>query len=182
MSVVTMGIITPSHSCEGSMAIQVTIIGLGQIGGSIGMSLSKHTDKLYRVGHDKEYGVEREAQKKGAVDKAEHNLPTAVRDARLVILALPITEIRETLGFIAQDLQDGTVILDTSPVKAEVAKWAKELLPEGCYYVGIVPALAAEFLGDKTSGLGAARADLLTNSSFLLSAHARSPPEACHPG
>jgi prephenate dehydrogenase len=160
------------------MAIQVTIIGLGQIGGSIGMSLSKHTDKLFRVGHDKEYGVEREAQKKGAVDKAEHNLPTAVRDARLVILALPITEIRETLGFIAQDLQDGTVILDTSPVKAEVAKWAKELLPAGCYYVGIVPALAAEFLGDKKSGLDSARADLFTNSIFLVSAPAGTPGEA----
>ena len=44
------------------MALQVTIIGLGQIGGSIGMSLSKHTEKLYRVGHDKEFSVEREAQ------------------------------------------------------------------------------------------------------------------------
>ena len=89
------------------MAIQVTIIGLGQIGASMGMALSKHTDTLFRVGHDKEYNVEREAHKKGAVDKSEHNLPTAVRDARLVVLALPITEIRETLAFIAQDLQNG---------------------------------------------------------------------------
>lgn len=160
------------------MAIQVTIIGLGQIGGSIGMSLSKHTDSLYRVGHDKEFSVEREAQKKGAIDKAEHNLPTAVREARLVILALPITEIRETLKFIAQDLQDGTVILDTSPVKAGVAAWAKEFLPEGCYYVGIVPALGAEFLADKKSGLDSARADLFSKSIFLVSAPPGTPGEA----
>jgi prephenate dehydrogenase len=160
------------------MAIQVSIIGLGQIGGSIGMSLSKHTDKFFRVGHDKEFNVEREAHKKGAIDKAEHNLPSAVREARLVILALPITEIRETLGFIAQDLQDGTVILDTSPVKAEVAKWAKEILPEGCYYVGIVPALGAEFLTDRKSGLDSARADLFSSSIFLVSAPPGTPGEA----
>ena len=127
------------------MAIQVTIIGLGQIGASIGMALAQHPDKLFRVGHDKAFNVEREAQKKDAVDKAEHNLPNAVREAKLVILALPVTEIRETLGFIAQDLQAGTVILDTAPVKAEVAKWAKEFLPENCFYIGIVPALAADF-------------------------------------
>jgi prephenate dehydrogenase len=163
---------------RGTMALQVTIIGLGQIGGSIGMSLSKHKETLYRVGHDKEFSVEREAQRKGAVDKAEHNLPTAVRDARLVILALPVTEIRETLSFIAQDLQDGTVILDTSPVKAGVAAWAKEFLPEGCYYVGIVPALGAEFLGDKKSGLASARADLFSKSIFLVSAPPGTPGEA----
>lgn len=160
------------------MAIQVTIIGLGQIGASIGMALSKHKDHLFRVGHDKQFNIEREAQKKGAVDKAEHNLPTAVKDAKLVVLALPITEIRETLSFIAQDLQDGTVILDTAPVKSEVAKWAKEFLPEGCYYVGIVPALGAEFLGDKKSGLDSARADLFSSSIFLISAPPGTPGEA----
>lgn len=160
------------------MAIQVTIIGLGQIGASIGMALSKHTDKLFRVGHDKEFNVEREAQKKGAIDKGEHNLPTAVREARLVILALPITEIRDTLGFIAPDLQDGTVVIDTSPVKAEVSKWAQEILPEGCYYVGIVPALAAGFLGDKKSGLDSARPDLFSNNIFLVSAPSGTPGEA----
>jgi prephenate dehydrogenase len=160
------------------MAIQVTIIGLGQIGASMGMALSKHSDTLFRVGHDKEYNVEREAHKRGAVDKSEHNLPTAVQDARLIVLAVPITEIRETLAFIAQDLQDGTVILDTSPVKAEVAKWAQELLPKGCYYVGIVPALAAEFLGNKGAGLDSARPDLFSNSIFLVSAPSGTPGEA----
>ena len=152
------------------MAIQVTIIGLGQIGASIGMALSKHTDKIFRVGHDKDFNVEREAQKKGAVDKSEHNLPTAVREARLVILALPITEIRETLSFIAPDLQDGTVVIDTSPVKAEVSKWAREFLPKGCHYVGIVPALTADFPRDTKSGLDSARPDLFSNNIFLVSA------------
>src|SRR5690242_10749571 len=104
------------------MPVQVTIIGLGRIGGSIGLALANHTDKVLRVGHDKELAVERAAEKKGAVDKTQHNLPRAVQDARIVVLSLPISEIRETLEFIKPDLQDGTVVFDTAPVKAEVAK------------------------------------------------------------
>lgn len=160
------------------MTIQVTIIGLGQIGASIGLALSKHTDSLLRVGHDKEFSVEREAQKRGALDKTEHNLPNAVKDAKVIVLALPVSEIRETFQYIAQDLQDGVVILDTAPVKSEVAKWAQELLPKHAYYVGIVPAVGAEFLGDKKTGLDSAKPDLFKNSIFLVSAPAGSPGEA----
>jgi len=114
------------------MPAQITIIGLGQIGASMGLALAAHREIILRVGHDKNKEVEREALKKGAVDKAEHNLPTAVRDARLVVLCLPMSQVRETLKIIAPDLAEGTVVMDTSPVKAVVAKWAKEILPEGC--------------------------------------------------
>ena len=55
------------------------------------------------MGHDIEIGIERAAQKKGAVEKTEHNLPKAVKDARIVVLALPVHQVRETLEFIAQD-------------------------------------------------------------------------------
>jgi len=31
-------------------------------------------------------------------------------------------------------------VLDTAPAKATVAAWAKELLPEGRFYIGLTPA------------------------------------------
>lgn len=160
------------------MTIQVTIIGLGRIGASIGLALSKHTDSLLRVGHDKEFSVEREALKRGALDQAEHNLPNAVKDAKVIVLALPVTEIRETFKYIAQDLQDGAVVLDVTPVKSEVTKWAKELLPEHAYYVGLVPAVSAEFLDDKKNGLDSAKPDLFKDGIFLVAAPSGSPGEA----
>lgn len=160
------------------MAIQVTFIGLGQVGASMGMALAEKKDKVLRVGHDKEFNVEREAQKRNAVDKTEHNLPRAVQDARLVVLSLPVSEVRDTLKFIAQDLQPGTVVLDTSPVKSEVANWAKELLPENCHYVGIVPAIGAEFLKEEGCGLDSAKAGLFSKSIFLISTLPGTPGEA----
>ena len=156
------------------MPVQITIIGLGQIGASIGMALAQHKNIVSTVGHDIELAVERAALKKGAVEKIEHNLPTAVKDSRIVLLALPVDQVRETLEFIAPDLMDGTVVIDTAPVKSEVAKWAKAILPEGCYYVGLVPTVGPEFLHETGTGLDSAKADLFSKSIFLVD----SPPSA----
>jgi len=160
------------------MPVQVTIIGLGRIGASIGLALEAHKEKIFRVGHDKNVTMEREAHKKGAVDKTEHNLPRAVKEARLVVLSLPVSQIRETLEYIKPDLQDGTVVFDTAPVKAEVAKWAKDHLPEGCYYVGLVPAISAEFLQSRENDPDPAKANLFSNGIFLVDAPPGTPEEA----
>jgi prephenate dehydrogenase len=160
------------------MPVQITIIGLGQIGASMGLALAAHKDAILRVGHDKNPSVEREASQKGVADKMEHNLPKAVRDAKLVVLCIPLSQVRETLEFIAPDLKKGTVVLDTTPIKADVQKWAKEILPEGCYFVGLVPAINPEFLHDFQFGLTAAQPDLFSNGLFLIDAPYGTPEEA----
>ena len=159
------------------MPIQITIIGLGQIGTSMGLALAAHKNSIVRVGHDKKAELERDAQQKDAIDKAEHNLPTAVRDARIVVLAVPVSQVRDTLEFIAPDLQEDTVILDTSPVKSNVVKWAKELLPKGRHYVGLVPAINPVYLHDFQFGQAAAKADLFSNGIFLIDAPYGTPEE-----
>jgi prephenate dehydrogenase len=101
-----------------------------------------------------------------------------VKDARIVLLALPVHQVRETLEFIAPDLMDGTVVVDTAPIKSEVAKWAQDILPEGCYYVGLVPTVGPEFLHETGTGLDSAKADLFSKSVFLLDAPSDAPGEA----
>lgn len=160
------------------MPVKITIIGLGQIGASIGLALAAHKDKILTVGHDKDYSVEQRAKKLSAVDETNHNLPGSVENADLVILALPVSEIRETFGYIAQDLRKDVVVMDTSPVKAEVVKWAKELLPETAHYVGVVPAVGPTSLNLTGTGLDSAKADLFEKGIFLLSAPSGTPGEA----
>ncbi len=160
------------------MPTQITIIGLGQIGTSMGMALAAHKDAIVRVGHDKKAELERDAQQKDAIDKAEHNLPTAVRDARIVVLTVPVSQVRDTLEFIAPDLKEGTVVLDTSPIKANVAKWAKEILPADRYYVGLVPAINPVYIHDFQFGQAAAKPDLFANGLFLIDAPYGTPESA----
>jgi len=160
------------------MPVQITIVGLGQIGASMGLALAAHKEAILRVGHDKSSDVEREASQKGVADKVEHNLPSAVRDAKLVVLCIPVSQVRETLEFIAPDLKSGAVVLDTTPIKADVQKWAKEILPEGCHYVGLVPAINPDALHDFHFGLAAAQPDLFTRGIFLVDAPYGTPEAA----
>ncbi|MCI0553240.1 MAG: prephenate dehydrogenase/arogenate dehydrogenase family protein, partial [Anaerolineae bacterium] len=159
------------------MSVQITIIGLGQVGTSIGLALAEQKS-IKRVGHDKNYETARAAHKAGAVDETKINLPASVIDANIVLLCLPLSEMRETLKFISDDLQDGTVILDMAPAKAKVAEWVNEFIPQGRYYVGLSPAAGANYLHGIDLGVEAARVDLFKNGLFLVNAPHGTPGEA----
>jgi prephenate dehydrogenase len=160
------------------MPLKMTIVGLGQIGASIGLALAEHKQAVTRTGHEKDLQAARHAEKQGAVDKLVYNLPDAVRDADLVILALPVDQVEPTLAAMAQDLRPGAVVMDTAPVKAGVAEWFKQHLPEERYYVGLAPALSPQRLLAHSSGGAAAQADLFQNGLFLVVAPPGTPQEA----
>jgi prephenate dehydrogenase len=160
------------------MTVKITIIGLGQTGASIGLALAAHKDRISTTGHDKDYSAETRAKKIGALDTTNHNLPSSVEQADLIILAIPIHQIRETFEFIKQDIKKDAVLVELSPVKAEIAKWAKEILPAHCHYVGLVPSIGPSYLDKIETPLPAPQPDLFSRSIFLLSAPAGTPGEA----
>lgn len=152
------------------MPVQITIIGLGQIGASIGLALKARGASVALVGHDKDARTAKAAQEAGAVDTYKYNLPDSVRDARIVILALPFADVRETLEVIAPDLQEGTLVLDTALSKGTIAAWANELIPQGRFYVGLFPAIHPDRLHGIDYGVAAASADLFEKSVTVVTA------------
>ncbi|UCH60931.1 MAG: prephenate dehydrogenase [Anaerolineales bacterium] len=160
------------------MAIQITIVGLGQIGASIGLALAQHSEKFERVGHDRDIGIARKAQKLGAVDRVSLNLPSAVEKADIIILSVPTDQIQETLSLIALDMKQDAVLLDTAPVKEVVAAWVSELFPEKRHYVGLTPVINPAYLIGVNSGLDAARADLFHKGMLGIVTPPRTASEA----
>lgn len=152
------------------MSARITIIGLGQIGSSIGLALKAHNVDAHLVGHDKDPQAAKDSQKTGAVDDVKYNLPASVDEANIVILALPLDAVRETLEIIAPDLKEGTLVLDTAPAKATVAGWAKQLLPPGRFYIGLTPAINPTYLHGTESGVRAAHADLFDKGLMVVNA------------
>jgi len=150
------------------MTIQITIIGLGQIGASIGLALADRGDLLQRTGHDREIMIARQAQKLGAVDRVENNLPKAVRGADLILLSLPIDQIRSTLPIIAPNLKQNAVVMDTGPIKEIVASWAGEFLPTERHYIGLTPVINPAYLHGSDAGIDAARADLFRSGLMAI--------------
>lgn len=160
------------------MTVNITIIGLGQIGASVGLALADKKDLVFRLGHDRELGKARKAEKMGALDKVSINLPASVEDADLVLLALPVDQIKETLEVIKDDLKEGVVVMDTAPVKQAVAAWTSELLPPERYYVGLSPVLNPMYLHDIDSGLEAAHPDLFRDGLMGIISPPGMPSEA----
>jgi prephenate dehydrogenase len=152
------------------MTVKITIIGLGQIGASMGLALANHKDQVTTLGHDKSPETARKAQKRGAVERISYNLPASIEAADVVVLAIPFNEIYDTLKIIAQDVREDAIVMDTAPVKAVVAEWAKELLPPKRHYIGLTPALNPVYLEDAALGLEAARADLFQKGVIAVTA------------
>ena len=150
------------------MTIQITILGLGQVGASFGLALTDKKDSILRVGNDREPEVAKRAHKMGAVDQTQINLPSAVRKADVVMLCMPVDEIKSTLEAIAQDLKEGCVVVDTSPVKVGVAEWAEKLLPKDRHFVTMTPTINPAYLIEAEVGVGAAHADLFKNSLMVI--------------
>ncbi len=150
------------------MTVQITIIGLGQIGASMGMALRGKAG-IKRVGCDRDVGLTRAAKTLDVVDEIK-NLPEAVKEAHIVVLCLPLSEIRATLKQIGPELQANAVVMETAPVKSVVARWVKELIPAGCYYLGLVPALNRQAFVSADTGFNAATPDLFQGTVMVIDA------------
>ncbi|HEX9013975.1 MAG TPA: prephenate dehydrogenase/arogenate dehydrogenase family protein, partial [Anaerolineaceae bacterium] len=151
------------------MTIQMTIIGLRQVGASIGLALKDHADLVRRIGHDRDSAVARQAEKLGAVDKLAFNLPAAVREADVVLLTEPVDQLLETLKTIAPDLREGAVVMDTAPVKAGLIEQALNLLPPERHYLSLLPAANPVYLFEPAAGPESAHADLFKGGVILIS-------------
>ncbi len=152
------------------MTVKLTIIGLGRIGASMGLALAEQTHQLTRVGHDKDTIVARQADKLGAIDKMETNLHRAVDEADIVVLALPVDQVRSTLEEIAGDLKPEAVVINTAPINEASSRWAKELLPEERYFITFTPTLNPAYLLETAAGIDGAHADLFQRSQVLITA------------
>jgi prephenate dehydrogenase len=77
-------------------------------------------------------------------------------------------QIRETIEWIAPDLKEGAVVMDTAPVKEVIAGWIHELLPPERHYVGLTPVLNPAYLHEIDAGIGAAHADLFQRGLIAI--------------
>lgn len=159
--------------------LNIAIVGLGAIGSSIGLALRQAAARkegappdIQLVGHDKNLEASRQAHKAGAVQKTEWNLISACEGADVVILALPLMAIRDTLKALAPYLRAGCLITDTATVKGAVLQWASEILPETVHFVGGNPIVAA------AAGIAGAKADLFQGANWCLASTSRTSPAA----
>jgi len=154
--------------------VLVTIIGLGLIGGSIGLSL-RHGNQLgwKIVGYSRRQETIAGALKLGAIGRGEVNLENAVKQADLVIIATPVLIVKEILSKIAPHLSCGCTVTDTASTKVQVVKWAKEILSPKVDFIGGHP-----MAGKESYGIQAAEAKLFRGCTYCLTSSEDASPKS----
>ncbi|MCP4539041.1 MAG: prephenate dehydrogenase/arogenate dehydrogenase family protein [Chloroflexi bacterium] len=115
---------------------RVAIIGTNHISLSIALALKAQKEPPEIVGYNVKKVIADLARAKGALDRVERRPSDACQDADLVIIAVPLTDIRETFADIASHLTPGCLVTDIARLKAPVMDWAEELLPDNVTFVG----------------------------------------------
>jgi prephenate dehydrogenase len=102
---------------------QVTIIGTGLIGGSLGLALKKRSLAGRIVGCDRLPVLER-AQDCGAIDAGTSDPADAVRGSDLIVLATPVIPILDLIERLGPALPPKTLVTDVGSTKAEIVQRA----------------------------------------------------------
>ena len=145
------------------LLMQVSILGLGLIGGSLGMSLKKTAGKYKIVGYSRRPMTGYQAIEMGAIDVFEGDPELAVRDADIVIVATPIMAVKEMFTAISGSLKKGCIVSDVGSTKEQIVSWAKSILPRGIEFIGGHP-----MAGKEKSGIKCAEADLFRGCNYCL--------------
>lgn len=150
----------------------ITILGLGLTGTSIGLALQAAETQAEVVGHDKVPEAAQAAAELNAVQRIDWNLHAACNGASLIILAMPLSEVDETLSLIAEDLRPNVLVF----VLSDVLQPAAELLDKHIKTHG--HAVVGHPVLNGVGGPLTARADLLEKAVFVVAAGVHTDPSA----
>ena len=153
---------------------QVTIIGTGLIGGSMGLALRKRHLARRVIGCDRAPVLER-AIECGAIEAGSPNPADAVHGSDLVILATPVIAILDLIERLAPSLPARTLVTDVGSTKAEiVARAAKSFgRTAGQRFLAGHP-----MAGKEHAGVEFADADLFEGAAWLFTPLPRQNPHA----
>lgn len=141
----------------------VTIIGVGLIGGSLARVLKakKLADEITGAGRGRET-LER-ARELGVIDRIVPGPAQAVKDADLVVLAPPVGAFERIAQVIGPKMKHGAILTDVGSVKGKLVTLIEGLLPAGVHYVPGHP-----IAGKETSGVSEASATLFKGAKCIL--------------
>jgi prephenate dehydrogenase len=147
------------------MAIrQITIIGTGLIGGSLGLALKANGFRGRVVGSDRAPVLER-AKECAAIDKAVLNPMDAVRGSQVVVLAAPVGAIISLIDLLGPLLPAKTLLTDVGSTKVDVVAHAQKVFGASC---------STRFLaghpmaGKESSGVENADPELFRGAMWLI--------------
>ncbi|MFT6122660.1 MAG: 3-phosphoshikimate 1-carboxyvinyltransferase [Oleiphilaceae bacterium] len=142
----------------------IAVIGLGLIGGSLAKAAKQTGFAAHTIGYSLNFSEVKLGVELGVVDAAASSVEEAVKNADIVVVAVPVKAFESSLAEIKPHLKPGAVLTDVGSVK-------------GCFLVavekifGIVPDFVVPghpIAGSERSGVLAADANLYRHHKVIL--------------
>ncbi len=146
------------------MIEQITIVGTGLIGGSLGLALKQARFGGRIVGCDRPDVLAR-ARELGAIDSGETSLEAAVLGSDVVVLATPVLAILDLIAKLAPMMPEGALLTDTGSTKLEIVRQADKVF--GASAIGrFLP--GHPMAGKESGGIDKADAELFRGATWVL--------------
>jgi prephenate dehydrogenase len=152
---------------------EVTIIGVGLIGGSLAkvMKAKNLAGTITGAGRSRE--ALEHALRLGVIDRGGQDVRRSVEQADLVLLASPVRTFAPIVREIGSHLKTGAILTDVGSVKGGMVKVLEDLLPPGVHFVPGHP-----IAGREQHGVAAATEDLFRGAKCILTPTARTDARA----
>jgi arogenate dehydrogenase (NADP+) len=147
--------------------MNIGIVGLGLIGGSLGLDARSLGYRV--IGVSRQESTCQLAVERGAVDEAGTGLEI-LQDADLVFLCPPIDLIVPTLAKLVPHLKPGAIVTDVGSVKGAIVGPCSQLWPN---FVGGHP-----MAGTAEQGIASAQYQLFVNAPYVITAIESTPATA----
>lgn len=153
-----------SEVAEFTPVNRILIVGLGLIGGSLALALKKRVPGCHITGFDRNSQELRDGLQLGLIDSAAESLSSAVSQAELVVLAVPVKVMEDVMAEIAPLLGADTILTDVGSAKGNIVAAAARVFPE--VPANFVP--GHPIAGSEKSGVLAADAGLYEQHKVIL--------------
>jgi len=152
---------------------QVTVVGVGLLGGSLARLLLEQGMAGEIVGAGSRAATLSTAVELGVIHRGAASVEEGVEGSDIVILACPVGTFLAAAERMAGHLAPGAIVTDVGSVKGALVEQMERRLPEKVAFVGGHP-----IAGSHRAGVQHSRADLFRGRHCILTPTPRTPPEA----
>ncbi|MCC2682816.1 MAG: prephenate dehydrogenase [Nitrosospira multiformis] len=143
---------------------KLVVIGVGLIGGSFALALRKAGMVQHITGVGRSRENMRRALALGEIDEIAGDVESALKDAELVFLAVPVGQTSEIMAQISAHVAPSTIVTDAGSTKQDVVATARSHLSH--HLKNFVP--GHPVAGAEKSGASAANPDLFRGKNVVL--------------
>lgn len=148
-----------------------TVVGLGVIGGSYAMALTKLGYTVYGV--DCDGATVKKAVERGIVKEASKSCEKYLPMSDVVVIALYPAQVEGVLAQNAHLLKKGAIVTDVAGIKSHFTEKIEKLLPEGVDFV-----FAHPMAGREKKGIDYADDKVFKGANFIIAPSERNKQES----